>query len=143
MGPKVSIGAAAQGVGMFTARFSFEAMGRLLKGQQWALTSVIVAGLTFYPLAASWAQSDPRIVAANPLLARVSRLDPALLASILSKLEPLESGTQQGPTRGPKPTPAELAQIKENPDFALACDHHPEAALGILRSVNKILNSQK
>lgn len=124
---------------MFTAKVSFEAMGRLLKAQGWALTGVIVAGLTFYPLAASWAQSDPR-VAANPLLVELERRDPGMLASVLTKLEPLKTGTVRAGSRVPDPIPAELAQIKENPDFAIAYAHNPDKTLGLLRAINGFLH---
>ena len=123
---------------MFTTILSSKATGWPVHAGR-LLTSVVAAWLAFYPLTAGWAQSDIR-VAANPLLAEVGRRNQGMLASVLTKLKPLETGTVRGGSRAPKPTADEQDEIDKNPDFAIAYAHDPIKTLGLLKSINGFLH---
>ena len=78
----------------------------------------------------------------NPLLLLMERKEPALRKPVEAKLGELKSlsppPNYRGDDQGP-PTPAERAQLAQNPDFDQAYHMHPAGTLELLRWLNERL----
>ena len=84
-------------------------------------------------------KADDALIAANPVLERLARQDPALLRKVLGRLRaPLPSHRRTLAEDRPKPpTAAEDAVLAENPDLAGLYRESPEAALDLLRLIRE------
>lgn len=91
-------------------------------------------------------KSDAELVGANPVLERLGRESPALLAEVLERLRAPapEPSYRRGLVRDhPKPaTQAETAVLAENPDLSEYHRESPEAALDLLRLIREAAKKQ-
>ena len=91
-------------------------------------------------------KTDDALIAANPVLERLARRDPALLHEVLGRLRtppPSPSHRRTLAQDQPEPpTAAEHAVLAENPDLAGLYRESPEAALDLLRLIREAAKRQ-
>lgn len=89
-------------------------------------------------------KSDDMLIAANPMLRRLAREDPALLREVLVRLRAPAPSYRRTLTKDrPEPeSSAESADLAENPDLAELYRESPEAALDLLRLIREAAKRQ-
>ena len=89
-------------------------------------------------------KTDDALIAANPVLGRLAREDPALLREVLGRLrtQPRSHRRTLAKDQSEPETAADSAVLAENPDFTELHRESPEAALDLLRLIREAAKKQ-
>ena len=89
-------------------------------------------------------KTDDALIAANPVLERLAREEPALLREVLGRLraQPRSHRRTLARDQSEPETTADSAVLAENPDLAELHRESPEAALDLLRLIREAAKKQ-